>query len=219
MTQQNLALFDFDNTLSICDSFLPFTLFVAGPSSFSKALWSLLERRLQGPIGRKEAKEIIAKGTLRNRTVAEIQARAEEFQRFFFRLAMNELLLAELRKHLRLGDRVIIVSASPRLLISTFAENLGTEALATELVESEGVLTGEILGENCRAEEKVRRISAILDLKNYPQIAAYGDSSGDTEMLRVATKAVYRGGRDPLYHVTRTLKAIVLYTFCVLKSL
>ena len=59
-------------------------------------------------------------------------------------------------------------------------------------------MTGDFDGPNCRAEEKVRRLNAAFgpDLK---LAAAYGDTSGDTEMLAIADEPGFRifTGRPP----------------------
>jgi phosphatidylglycerophosphatase C len=60
--------------------------------------------------------------------------------------------------------------------------------LCTEVEEVDGVLTGKIIGKNCRGEEKASRVQkwcqdsgvSVDDL-----IYAYGDSSGDTQLLEL----------------------------------
>jgi phosphatidylglycerophosphatase C len=216
MEKKSLALFDFDNTLSICDSFLPFILFVGGPARFSSGLLRLLARRLQGPIGRREAKQILAEASLKNFTVEQIKSASKKFAKIFLPLAMNPLQVQKLEKHIASKDRVIIVSASPRIYLEEFANQLGTELIGTELVEVGGVLTGEISGENCRGAEKVTRINLALNFDDYSAITAYGDSDGDKEMLEVATIPVFRWGREGFYSILKPIKCLVVYTKCLI---
>jgi phosphoserine phosphatase len=63
---------------------------------------------------------------------------------------------------------------------------LGLDAvIATELeVGPDGALTGEIVGANVRRAEKVRRLEAWLG--GDAEIWAYGDSTGDRELLERA---------------------------------
>jgi len=214
--RNHLALFDFDNTLSICDSFLPFVLYISGPVKFFSGILNLARRRLSGPVGRREAKQILAQATLKGLSIESVQAAGKEFADFFLPLAMNQLQLNRFKQHQAAGERVVIVSASPRLYLEVIAKELQAEIIATELVEVKGVISGEIFGENCRGPEKVRRISEVLDLKDYETISAYGDSDGDTEMLRIATNRIYRGGRSNLYPIRKIFCTLALYFKCLL---
>jgi phosphatidylglycerophosphatase C len=70
---------------------------------------------------------------------------------------------------------------------------LGADALlGTELVfDAEDRVSGGFAGPNCRGAEKVRRLQAAYG----PDIrlaAAYGDTSGDTEMLEIADEQGFR---------------------------
>ena len=47
-------------------------------------------------------------------------------------------------------------------------------------------LTGKFQGKNCFGPEKVSRIKNKFDLKKVKKIYAYGDSTGDSEMLELA---------------------------------
>ena len=64
--------------------------------------------------------------------------------------------------------------------------------LATLLETENGIVTGKLSGKNCYGPEKVARIKSEFRLEEYDNIYAYGDSSGDTEMLAIATKPYYR---------------------------
>jgi len=95
------------------------------------------------------------------------------------------------------GAHRVIVTASPALTVAPFARRLGAEALlGTELaLDPEGRITGAFVGENCRGEEKVERLiraygpDAVLE-------AAYGDTSGDAEMLARAAHPGFRRFRQ-----------------------
>jgi phosphatidylglycerophosphatase C len=57
-------------------------------------------------------------------------------------------------------------------------------------------ITGKIDGVNCNHAEKTARIKAAYNLAEYGEIYGYGDSSGDNEMLALATKAFYKPFRN-----------------------
>ncbi|MFN7677921.1 MAG: HAD-IB family phosphatase, partial [Cyanobacteriota bacterium] len=100
--------------------------------------------------------------------------------------------LARLREHQRRGDRVVLCSASPRMLLQPLAHWLGVELLATELRVQEGRWLPVLAGPNCKGPEKVRRLQAHLGGMEGLVLEAYGDSRGDWELLRAADRPHYR---------------------------
>ena len=104
--------------------------------------------------------------------------------------------LEEIKKLQAENVEIVIVSASADNWISGWTKNMQVKLIATSLEVNRGHLTGNILGQNCHGEEKVRRIRAAYDLSLYGEIYAYGDSSGDRPMLALATKAFYKPFRN-----------------------
>jgi phosphatidylglycerophosphatase C len=91
----------------------------------------------------------------------------------------------------------VIVSASFTSYLDPIAARLGFAAvLATELaVGDDGRLTGELVRPNVRGAEKVRRLDAWLGGRP-AFVWAYGDSSGDRELLARADQPIrVSGGR------------------------
>src|SRR5690606_25576987 len=93
----------------------------------------------------------------------------------------------------RRGAHRVIVTASPETTVAPFARRLGAEALlGTRLAFDAGRrVSGALDGPNCRGEEKVRRLREAYD-EGIRLAAAYGDTSGDAEMLQIAEEAGYR---------------------------
>ena len=60
---------------------------------------------------------------------------------------------------------------------------------------SDGLLTGEMVGPNVRGEEKAVRLRRWLGDDVPEMIWAYGNSSGDTELLAMADVPVWVAGR------------------------
>ena len=91
------------------------------------------------------------------------------------------------------GAHRVIVTASPTITVAPFARRLGAEALlGTEMAfDSQDRVTGAFVGPNCRGEEKVRRLKAAYG-QDMVLTAAYGDTSGDAEMLAMAMEAGFR---------------------------
>ena len=80
-------------------------------------------------------------------------------------------------------DDDIIISASYELWIKPFCNKIGIKNVIATKTDKEG----NIIGKNCKSEEKVRRL-----YEEYPNIIvnnAYSDSSADIPMLEIAKQA------------------------------
>ena len=98
------------------------------------------------------------------------------------------------------GHCCVMVSASPDIYLARVAEQLGFDALVCTEMQVEGDrLTGYMRTPNCYGEQKVLRLRAWLAERFGPvtfagtTLYAYGDTSGDKPMLRLAQHAWYRG--------------------------
>jgi phosphatidylglycerophosphatase C len=91
--------------------------------------------------------------------------------------------------HRREGHELVIVSASPELYLAPIGRLLGFDAvLGTRLETAAGHLTGRLDGRNVRGPEKVVRLRAHLGDEPV-KLWAYGDSTGDRELLAAADVA------------------------------
>jgi phosphatidylglycerophosphatase C len=107
--------------------------------------------------------------------------------------------LDRIAEHRERGHRVVIVSASPETYLHPLGQALGVDAaLGTRLeVDPDGLLTGRMIGRNCRGPEKVTRLEAWLDGTATESLWAYGDSGGDRELLARADVGVRIRPRRP----------------------
>ena len=105
---------------------------------------------------------------------------------------INPAALQRLHWHQKRGDRVLLCSASPRLLLQPLADWLGVELLCTEVEQRDGRWRPMLASENCKGPEKVRRLRQHLGPLDGLTIESYGDSKGDRELLKVADIPHYR---------------------------
>ena len=189
----NLALFDFDGTLTSKDSLVGFLKYsVSGYRYLINMLrflpylilWKL--KLMDNGIAKEHLFRIFFKGT--NEDI--FKAKAKEFSLNELDTMMNEQRVEILKKHQINGDRVIVVSASMRCWLEPWCDKNGIELISTRLEFKNGYFTGRFSTKNCDKEEKTRRIKELLDIKDYESIYAYGDSSGDDDMLKLADIAV-----------------------------
>ena len=192
---KKLALFDFDGTVTTKDSFLEFLKFYKGYSGFylGFALLSpyLIAMKLK-LIPNWKAKEIVLKYFLNGLEKDKMEQIAQTFTTEIIPSLLRPKALEQIRSHQEKGDDIYLVSASAESWLKFWCEEIGINLIATKLEIVNEKITGKLDGKNCHGPEKVARIKAQIDLHNYSEIYAYGDSSGDTEMLELATHPHYR---------------------------
>ncbi len=191
----DLALFDFDGTISDRDSFLLFVRNAAGPVRFAAGMTRLSPRIIGFLLGRypnQALKEDVLTRFFRHWPVARFQERAERFCRDRLPAIIRPGARERIRWHQQRGDRVAVVSATPEQVLAPWCRQNGLDLLATRLEVADGLLTGRIEGRNCRGREKVARIMASYCLEEFGQIHAYGDTEGDRPMLALAHRSSYR---------------------------
>ena len=181
-------------------------------------LW-LAARRSRGPLGQLVAAlvclpwligwqlKLVSTGRFKQQAIAAFQI-CEAFRReeahglcvadwlTKLRGELRPEALERLRWHQGRGDRVLLCSASPRMLLQPLADWLGVELLCTELRRSDGYWQPSLAGANCKGPEKVRRLRVHLGPLEGLAIEAYGDSKGDQELLKAATRPHYRSFVD-----------------------
>lgn len=97
-------------------------------------------------------------------------------------------VLETLKQHAKNGVHVWLVSASPEPYL--FCTDLPVEkVIGTSIERKDGHWTNRMISENCKGEEKVRRIMAELEKRNisidYDNSYAYSDSDSDWPMLKL----------------------------------
>lgn len=192
---KKVVAFDFDGTLTYKDSFIAFLQASKGSLQMASAL-TFQPHMLFDYMKTKDRGAL--KARLLYRLLGDISQRELEILVKAFVTKTGKSLfrpdaLAAWQTH-DLPDRTrVIVTASPELLVGPFGRLIGADrVIGTRLKFSErGTLLPELIGLNCRGEEKMCRLrktfGETLDLE-----AAYGDTAGDTEMLAAARHGHYR---------------------------
>ncbi len=180
-----IAAFDVDGTLTWTDSFMLFLRFVRGRWGFVTRMIRLVPVFLAYVVrlrDRDATKNLIMTAFLKGISALRFAQYCEDFARIAYPIVTRPDALVRLNSHLGVRDQVVLVSASLEDYLIPWARTLGVETvLATQVEVRGGVLSGAMLGPNCRREQKVARI--IARFGEAPIVAAYGDSRGDHEML------------------------------------
>jgi phosphatidylglycerophosphatase C len=190
-----LVAFDFDGTLTTHDSFTAFLRWHAGTGGWMRGLAAMTPDLLAylGHKDRGRLKAASVKQFLAGMDRATLEAAAERFAALTHDGFIRPDALACWNDWGRRGAYRVIVTASPEITVAPFARRLGAEGLiGTHLAfDAKNRITGAFLGENCRAAEKVVRLRAAYGPET-SLAAAYGDTTGDIEMLEIADDAGFR---------------------------
>jgi HAD superfamily hydrolase (TIGR01490 family) len=190
-----LSVFDFDGTLTRRDSFVPFLRFAFGTRTFALRMIRMLPdavRYLSKGMTRDELKAVLIASFLKGVQVEWVEQRASEFRKAYWSRLMRPAGLQSVTVEVASGAQVTICSASPRLVLTPFAEELGIKLIATELEVIDGKLTGKISGSNCRCEAKVLRLESVYGPLEKFRLRAWGDTRGDHELLAAAQEPHWR---------------------------
>lgn len=184
-----VVAFDFDGTLTCEDSFVAFLRWRAGPAGFALRLAAIAPAAARWSLDRDRGALKAAMGRLYFGGIsrAQLAAEAQAFHTARSGRLMRPDALACWRDWRARGARLLIVTASPEILVAPFARALEADGLiGTRLAFDEfDRFTGALIGANCRGAEKVARLGEVLG--ESPRLAAaYGDTAGDREMLAIA---------------------------------
>jgi len=185
----NLALFDFDGTITRADTWTPFVRLTATSTRTAIGSIALLPVAVAYRLklmGGATARPIVAMVAFRGRSEAEIRSAGCEYAAKELPGTVRRMALDKIRWHQARGDRVIVVSGSLDVYLQPWCAAIGVEVICTELTAKNGVLTGRYRQGDCTGRRKTDRLHERVRLSDYETIYAYGDSAEDTELLSVA---------------------------------
>lgn len=190
-----LALFDFDHTVTTCDTYGRFLRRVATPEQLARAWWTvgpwLLGFRLR-LVSAARLRARVTRLTLQQRHADDIATQAAGFSRDVLPQLLRADMLEQIRWHQQQHHTVVIVSGSLDLYLQPWCEQMGLQLICNRLETRQGRLTGRYEGGDC-GPHKAQRVRAQYDLSRYLRIHAYGDSREDRSMLALADERWYRG--------------------------
>ncbi len=189
MSEQAMAIFDLDGTLTTRDSFVSYLLTygrrrrkVGALSMFPLRISAYLLKRVKDF----QLKQQLLRSFLGGVPREKIQEHTEWFCQNWLPKNFHPVGQRFLREHLDQGHRVVLLSASPDLYVPEVAKCFGIHETVCTQVEFQGELcTGNLIGDNCKGIHKLEAIKKHLGCE-HPQSEsyAYGDSEHDLPILR-----------------------------------
>lgn len=192
-----VAAFDVDNTLTVRDCVVPFMKSVGGISRLSKVVLTDIGETFQS-VRRRDRDSLKMKfvdGVFAGKDAREVESLGIQFASKVADKWLRSDVATRMRWHQEQGHVVILVSASLGAYLHPLGDLLEVDAvLCTELEEKDGLLTGKLIGQNCRGKEKASRVQKWCQdsgIATEDLVYAYGDSSGDTELLELFSEPTW----------------------------
>ncbi|MFV0331866.1 MAG: HAD-IB family hydrolase [Dysgonomonas sp.] len=190
-----IAAFDFDGTITNKDTLFDFIHFYFGMPRMILGvilLSPVLILFKLGFIKNNKAKQILFSYFFKGKKIDDFDDVCQKYS-----ARVGEILrpkaIDEIKEHQQEGHLVIIDSASICNWIAPWAKQMGVlEVIGTRIEIENGIITGKFFGENCYGQEKVRRLLELYPNRDTYELYAYGDSSGDKELLEIADYPYYR---------------------------
>jgi HAD superfamily hydrolase (TIGR01490 family) len=196
----NLALFDFDGTLTTRDVYPGFLQYcsprwrVALGWTLLALPWLGLKRGWVSPDFMRRAAAFV---TFAGADAARVRAAGERYAREVIPALLRPEAMDRLAWHRAQGDRIVVVSGSMDVYLAPWCRVQGVELVCNEPAARGGRMTGFFASEDCANEGKVRRLRGLLDVGAHATVYAYGDSDADRAMLALAHRRWYRWREQP----------------------
>lgn len=191
----NLALFDFDGTITTREMFPDFIRFAVERRrlAMGKMLLSpLIVGYKVGLVPGTLVRAAIVKFGFSGVPLTEIEAHGLNFAQSILPSVVRPEAIDRINWHKNQGDTVVVVSGAFDFYLCHWCREHKIEFTCSCLEHKHGVLTGRYLGNQCVLEEKARRVREGYDLSRYDRIYAYGDTKEDLALLAIAHERYYQ---------------------------
>lgn len=191
---KKLYCFDFDGTLTKEDTMFSFLRFYNRRKfffNFIKHLPFFLMLKLGLSQAERVKKNFIA-SILKGEHKEKIQRKSILFFKKCYPKILRENALNFIQNIDYTKTECYLVTASLDIWVKPFAEKFGMKLVSTQAKFENGIYTENFASKNCSGAEKVNRIKKSINKQKFDKIIAFGDASGDKEMLTWADESYYR---------------------------
>ena len=188
---KKLYLFDFDGTLTYKDTmFLYLKFYNSAKFNFQFLkhipLFILLKLKLANA---EKVKKSFISSILKGQSKTKIEEKSQQFFEKYYPEIIRENAIEFIQNIDREHTESYLVTASLDIWVKPFAEKFKMNLLATRAEFKNDIFTGNFVGNNCNGGEKVHRIKEAIQGKKFDKTIAFGDTSGDKEMLEWANES------------------------------
>jgi len=190
-----LALFDFDGTITTDDSLISFIRFAMGDSKFLVGmviLSPMLVAYKLKLIANYRAKEYMLSYFFKGMSKEKFMQLTREYSLKHIDSIVRPKAIQKIAWHKEQGHKIVVVSASIECWLKSWCDKNNLNLIGTKMQMQNAKVTGLFASKNCYGIEKVNRIKELYNLNEYDYIYAYGDSSGDRELLELADEKFYK---------------------------
>ncbi|HET6554042.1 MAG TPA: HAD family hydrolase [Dyella sp.] len=191
----NLALFDFDGTITQRELFRPFLEFAVPPARLrwgGLLLSPMVVGYKLGVVSPNAMRACAVRVGLQGMDDVHAQEMGRRFADEIIPTVLRPHAMERIRWHQQQGDRVVVVSGALDVYLSHWCRQHGLELVCSLLEVRGGRMTGRYLGPQCVGAQKQQRVRAAYDVDAYPLVYAYGDTHEDRELLQMAHRRYFQ---------------------------
>lgn len=191
----DLALFDFDGTITTGDTFTPFLRYAISRRRLilgGLALSPVLAAHRLGVMSSPRARPIVSRVGFQGVPATAARAIGNRYASEVLPAVVRRHALDRIEWHKARGDTVVVVSAGLDVYLRPWSDAHAVALICTELEEWRGRLTGRYRRGDCSGPTKAELIRTTLDLSQFATVYAYGDTIEDREMLALANRRYFR---------------------------
>lgn len=192
----NLALFDFDGTITTEDTFTAFLFYATSRRRLAIGFalaWPVILLYKLSLLPARKTRPVLACVAFWNRREEEVDLIAKRFAAEYLTTVLRPDAMEMLAEHKANSDDVYLVSATLNIYLRHFCQQHGIKLLCSTMEVKNGRFTGRYLNGDCSCENKAVAVKSALNLSNYSKVFAYGDTDEDLHMLALADVKMMRG--------------------------
>jgi HAD superfamily hydrolase (TIGR01490 family) len=185
----NLALFDFDGTITTNDNFTAFVRMVVSPWRLALGkiiLMPFIVGYKAGVLSPSRLRRMIIMCALSGKKEVDLVEAGRKYAIDRLPPVMKTHAIKKIDWHKSQGDTIVVVSASLNFYLASWCAQYQLDLICSRLEVRNGLITGRYHGQDCTGREKATRVLSKYNLKSFEKIYAYGDSAEDIEMLNLA---------------------------------
>ena len=191
----DLALFDFDGTITTKGTYPGFVRFAVRPGRQilgGIALSPIIAAYYGRLVSDRAIRTVLSRVGFRGAEPARLRRLGVQYAADVLPHLVRPIARERIAWHQAKGDRVVVVSASLDVYLEPWCSTVGVEVICTELEVRDGRCTGRYRDGDCTGAVKAARVRERCRLGDYGTVYAYGDSEDDRELLELADRKFFR---------------------------